>query len=499
MAERVLLGFSFCGDHQKAHVGPVNPLLHWKMLLTAMRMVNPRGEYPMLVSAVALSDEESVQEVRRKATVISTANNPGHQAGAAEAMYAAIEWAASQQFDYLVYLAEDILFWIRDPVERMVEALRSSGACYLGSPWITLDEISTVVLCCRPAVLCRDGVCVFRDSQPHTGHLEEHVLRRLQALRLPYLHSGPHSLEYCHEHRPRQFLKLAAEFQYPDPEAEERLRRYVSGKRFLYRRVGHDERVMEFMEDGRIGVGGTEGERKWRVDPRQGKVYLTIHGHIGSICQLALHEDGVLRGRWLRFEQMPIELIPDPDNAPRTTAADRLRNRYERCCTAGADISQHLPLLYQLACQVEYVTEIGVGAGNSTTAFLLAQPKRFVTYDVRRLPVIRELEALKGKTQFEFRVENSLTAEIEPTDLLFIDSYHSYEQLSAELKRHAQHARRYIVLHDTDTFGYEGEGGGKGLRMAMSEFLTDHPEWQIVYDVRFNNGLTVLERAATRF
>jgi hypothetical protein len=46
--------------------------------------------------------------------------------------------------------------------------------------------------------------------------------------------------------------------------------------------------------------------------------------------------------------------------------------------------------------------------------------------------------------------------EIEPTDLLLIDTLHVYEQLQAELRRHAGQVRKYVVLPGTGTHGFQG-------------------------------------------
>ena len=50
--------------------------------------------------------------------------------------------------------------------------------------------------------------------------------------------------------------------------------------------------------------------------------------------------------------------------------------------------------------------------------------------------------------------------EIDPTDVLFIDTRHDYDQLAAELARHAEEVRRAIALHDTTAFGDRGETPG---------------------------------------
>ena len=85
--------------------------------------------------------------------------------------------------------------------------------------------------------------------------------------------------------------------------------------------------------------------------------------------------------------------------------------------------------------------------------------------------------------------------ELEETDLLFIDTWHVYEQLKTELALHAGRARKWIILHDTQTFGITGETAGhRGLLPALEEFLDGNPVWRRVEHFTNCNGLTILER-----
>jgi hypothetical protein len=93
-----------------------------------------------------------------------------------------------------------------------------------------------------------------------------------------------------------------------------------------------------------------------------------------------------------------------------------------------------------------------------------------------------------------------LDIEIEETDLLFIDTYHCYEQLKQELNLHSGKVRKYIVFHDTYTYGRKGENlsyqsfeGTKGILYAIEEFLEENKNWEIVHDVDYNNGLIIIE------
>lgn len=79
-------------------------------------------------------------------------------------------------------------------------------------------------------------------------------------------------------------------------------------------------------------------------------------------------------------------------------------------------------------------------------------------------------------------------------DMLFIDSHHTYRHCSMELERHGDNSRRWILFHDTETFGATGEDGGRGLMRAVWEFLGRCPHWELTAHWRNCNGLTLLRR-----
>lgn len=176
-----------------------------------------------------------------------------------------------------------------------------------------------------------------------------------------------------------------------------------------------------------------------------------------------------------------------------------LEEKYNILCSTPSDINEHLPTLYKYASQVDHITEFGVRNIVSTYALLMGQPSKMISYDINDchwLPVKRMVE---GITDFEFRIGNTLEIEIEPTDLLFIDTLHNYKQLSKELELHADKVRKYIILHDTFTFRWRGESytGSiePGLWPAVLEFLEEYNNtWFIKESFNNNNGLTVLEK-----
>jgi len=109
---------------------------------------------------------------------------------------------------------------------------------------------------------------------------------------------------------------------------------------------------------------------------------------------------------------------------------------------------------------------------------------------------VDRLAARAGRTEFVFHEADVLHVEIEATDLLFIDTFHVYEQLQEELRLHAGKVHKYIVLHDTTTFGLYGEAPGHaGLWPVVEEFLKEGA-FRLKERYENNHGLTVLERAS---
>lgn len=178
-----------------------------------------------------------------------------------------------------------------------------------------------------------------------------------------------------------------------------------------------------------------------------------------------------------------------------------IEHKYNMYRTTPSDINEHLGTLLSYAKTCDHITEMGVRTVVATWAFLQAQPKKYVGYDISLHP---NMEELKQFDNVEMKIENVLTADIERTDFLFIDTYHTATQLRKELALHADKVNKYIGFHDTFTYGtvgeppYEGISGdlacGKGLNFALGEFLNEHPEWKAVYKTNANNGLTIIQR-----
>lgn len=177
-----------------------------------------------------------------------------------------------------------------------------------------------------------------------------------------------------------------------------------------------------------------------------------------------------------------------------------------------SDINEHIPVIIKYGSECETITEMGVRGIFSTWGWLACAPKKLTCYDIHDpskwggdiQSVYDTAEAYN--LNFEFKIADVLKIEIEETDLLFIDTWHAYDQLKQELKLHSNKVKKYICFHDTTSYEFvdenkghentwEGLSSGKGIWPAIEEFL-DENKTQWILKERFtnNNGFTIIER-----
>lgn len=177
----------------------------------------------------------------------------------------------------------------------------------------------------------------------------------------------------------------------------------------------------------------------------------------------------------------------------------KLNNYFDKLKNTPSDINQHLETLKEYGEGCDHITEFGVRHGVSTCALLMAKPKKLISYDIKESSLFPYLfyskEALDNNIHFEYIIKDVLGVNIEETDLLFIDTLHTYDQLIQELRKHSVKVRKYIIMHDTETFGDIGEKKGtKGLKLAIKLFLNENPNWRLEKEFKHNNGLTIIKR-----
>lgn len=178
-----------------------------------------------------------------------------------------------------------------------------------------------------------------------------------------------------------------------------------------------------------------------------------------------------------------------------------------------SDINEHLDTFVKYSQDCEVIVEMGVRAITSTWAWMLGTPKKLIGIDFNHpkhyggnIDEVYRL-AQEHNISYEFRLEDTLKCNIEECDLLFIDTWHDYSQLKKELFRHHNKVKKYIILHDTEYFGFSNEplysdynskraetNLPKGLFPAILEFCSQNPQWYIHEKFANNNGITILKQ-----
>ncbi len=171
--------------------------------------------------------------------------------------------------------------------------------------------------------------------------------------------------------------------------------------------------------------------------------------------------------------------------------AERVANR--------SDINEHMPYLRELASRCNDIAEFGVRSGNSTVAFLAGLPNdsRLYSYDLNQPSF--DAPAVEGVEWNFSPADTGKLIEIPPVDMLFIDTWHTCDQVIAELA-HAGCANNWLVFHDTVLFGSADEhpGTGPGIMHAILTWMTTEEgrKWRVADHKANNCGLLTLERFA---
>ena len=219
--------------------------------------------------------------------------------------------------------------------------------------------------------------------------------------------------------------------------------------------------------------------------------------------------------------------------------AQLIWGKYDVAKKSGHDISDHLDNLRVFAAHVMHITQFGVRGFVSTWAFLqglsdfgtssgLENRKSLISYDIMRFSrrMTTELTTLGDRVNIAivFHEKDVLSLSIDKTDLLFIDTFHARGQLIRELALHSARVGKYIIMHDTTTYGEESSCAEEasactehgrdcsdycgtldgwsdedrlgGLWHAVELFLRRNSEWRLLHRYKQNNGLTILERVA---
>jgi hypothetical protein len=191
-----------------------------------------------------------------------------------------------------------------------------------------------------------------------------------------------------------------------------------------------------------------------------------------------------------------------------------LEQKVNQLYSTPSDINEHIPTIIRYGQECSHITEMGVRGILSTWGWLASNPQdKLISYDLYNpskwggdIQSVYDTAAAYG-INFEFVEADVLEIDIEETDLLFIDTWHHYNQLKAELKKHSHKVKKYICFHDTTSYEHKSEpttsenafegklNWDKGLWDAVIEFLDENKEvWKLKKRYTNNNGFTIIER-----
>lgn len=211
---------------------------------------------------------------------------------------------------------------------------------------------------------------------------------------------------------------------------------------------------------------------------------------------------------WNRLVQNPEYRPQAPgctafDNRTAQPAAKTLDELYDAVKKTPRDLDQHADYVRELASSSPRVTAF-VKRREWNVILAAARPQSLVVYQKEDDPLLKAVhEAIKAEQTSSGRTyattvgggADSLAVDIEPTDLLVIDTVHSSERLGAELQRHAGKVSERILVRGTGAFGEQAEGSNDpGLLHAVRSFVKERPEWTVTHHTSEQYGLTVLSR-----
>jgi len=260
--------------------------------------------------------------------------------------------------------------------------------------------------------------------------------------------------------------------------------------------------------------------------------YLKVRNYVLEFQELGLdlkpvHDHFVASGlmdqkQWDHLVKNPIAHIQEPagascgscghktDQEEKLSVARSPDELYLGMKSIVRDLNQHLPKLRELAGQCRHVTEFSKRRESTvalyvglTDAVAKGGKAWLVSYNAERDHTLEQLKEwapdMEGAAA-RLTLTHAWSTEVQgivDTDMLFIDSKHSYKMLAEELNKFAPNVRRYIVCRGTKANAEQGEDGSKpGLLTALREFMKSNPEWSVVYHSNEQYGLTVLGRLA---
>lgn len=204
----------------------------------------------------------------------------------------------------------------------------------------------------------------------------------------------------------------------------------------------------------------------------------------------------------VKHERMPGQALPVVQAQSGT--GPTIDEIYSQVKSVPRDLNEHFPWIRDTVSKVAHVTAI-VKRCEWDAAVLAGRPEVYISHNSEFTNLQQLLhQAVKSAqsngrpktkeyTTHQKTLEELPSVEIEPTDLLILDTVHSADRVQLELQKHATKVRRWILVRGTAAFGLKAEsGGGPGLEQGIGEFIATHKQWKRVWFAGQQYGMTLL-------
>ena len=174
----------------------------------------------------------------------------------------------------------------------------------------------------------------------------------------------------------------------------------------------------------------------------------------------------------------------------------QIRTQQEDPKNHGEHYCAHHDMIKEFMSECESYKELGTHQGASAAAALLAGAKEvhFVDHTLEKYNWQRHLfESYAECYEVNLNVYEMSSIDIDcavPTDMLMIDSLHTWDWAQKELNLHAPITKKYIILHDTTLVN----GSPSTIWPGLVSWCEKNPEWRIKRRVLENVGATLVER-----
>jgi glycosyltransferase involved in cell wall biosynthesis len=197
-------------------------------------------------------------------------------------------------------------------------------------------------------------------------------------------------------------------------------------------------------------------------------------------------------------------LIADPVNRtqppcpgckqPSGPLPEKIEDAYVNASKTERDFNQHMPKLRELADGCSHVTDISIRQ-ESFIALAASKAETVVSYSNEHGPLTDHVAKLRNIKRLPSNPRDVMA--IAPTDLLFLNTTHTANQVYKELTQLAPSAKHYIILHNTQIYGEMGEDAtpqvpSPGILVACRRYMRENPQWSVIYHTNNQYGLTVL-------